>query len=50
MIKVDLDDMDPTRFDLVDMCVERGKAATEEKIPAIKQKIEELNFIIGKHL
>ncbi|QCX32232.1 patatin family protein [Caloramator sp. E03] len=40
MIRVDLNDIDPTRFDLVDVCVEKGIAATLDVIETIKQKIE----------
>lgn len=42
MIRVDLNDMDPTRFDLVDMCEERGINAAEQAIPDILNAIEEL--------
>lgn len=40
MIRVDLNDIDPTRFDLVDLCVERGITATEEAMPEILQHIK----------
>lgn len=44
MIRVDLNDMDPTRFDQVDMCVEKGIKATKEAIPLINELIEKWNF------
>lgn len=40
MIRVDLNDMDPTRFDLVDICVERGIAAAEEIMPEIINRLK----------
>jgi NTE family protein len=42
MIRVDMNDFDPTRFDLVDLCVERGAAAAEKAMPDILKRIEEL--------
>lgn len=42
MIRVDLNDIDPTRFDLVDLCVERGVAAAEKVMPEILQHIKML--------
>ncbi len=42
MIRVDLNDMDPTRFDLVDICVERGILAAEKAIPEILENIKQL--------
>lgn len=42
MIRVDLNDIDPTRFDLVDLCVERGIAAAEEAMPEILKSIKQL--------
>lgn len=39
MIRVDLNDIDPTRFDLVDICVEKGSAAALEVVESIKDKI-----------
>lgn len=47
MIRVDLDDIDPTRFDLVDLCVERGIASAEKAMPEILEyvkKLEESNL------
>lgn len=40
MIRVNLNDMDPTRFDQVDMCVERGIEAAEGCIEKILSDIE----------
>jgi NTE family protein len=42
MIRVDLNDMDPYRFDLVDLCVERGIEAAEKAIPEILEKINNI--------
>lgn len=42
MIRVDMNDFDPTRFDLVDLCVERGIAAAEKVMPEILQHIKKL--------
>jgi NTE family protein len=42
MIRVDLNDIDPTRFDLVDLCVERGIDAAEKIMPEILQHINKL--------
>jgi NTE family protein len=43
MIRVDLNDLDPTRFDQVDLCVERGVAAAEKSIAEIFEKISNIN-------
>jgi NTE family protein len=42
MIRVDLNDLDPTRFDQVDLCVERGIDAAEKAMPLIMDKINSL--------
>ncbi|SKA92295.1 NTE family protein [Caloramator quimbayensis] len=41
MIRVDLNDIDPTRFDLVDLCTEKGEQATLEVLDVIREKINE---------
>lgn len=40
MIRVDLNDIDPTRFDLVDLFVERGTYAAENVMPEILKYIK----------
>lgn len=42
MIRVDLNNMDPYRFDLVDTCVERGIQAAENAIPEILERISNI--------
>jgi NTE family protein len=42
MIRVDLNDIDPTRFDLVDLCVERGVDAAEKAMSEILKHIKML--------
>lgn len=44
VIRVDLNDVDPTRFDLVDEYVERGIAAAEAAMPELLEKIEQLEL------
>lgn len=42
LIRVDLNDIDPTKFDQVDLCTQRGIEAAESKINSILEDIEKI--------